>query len=142
MHKIEKIQERVVRFVYNDYKTDYLTLLDTKGESTMYLKRIRIMAQEVYKSVNGLSPKYTAELLRDRTFNLRRPLDLYIPTVNQVTYGYRSYQFEAPSVWNSLPIEIRQAGNYNLFKDLVKTWTGSNCRCNACEFKLNPYDGI
>ena len=112
MHKIEKLNERVVRFMYNDYITDYLTLLEVNGECTIYLKRIRTIAQEVYKTIHGLSPEYTKELLRNRTFKSRRPLDLYIPKVNQVTYGFRSYRFEAPTVWNSLPLDIRRAENY------------------------------
>ena len=134
MHKIEKVNERATRFIYNDYTTDYLTLLEENEESTMYLKRIRIIAQEVYKSLHGLSPKYTNELLRDRTFKSRRPLDLYVPKVNQISYGYRSYQFEAPTVWNSLPLDIRRSENFPLFKKLIKSWTGSSCRCNSCAY--------
>ena len=32
MHKIEKLNERVIRFMYNDYTSDYLTLLEVNGE--------------------------------------------------------------------------------------------------------------
>ena len=53
------------------------------------------IAQEDYKSLHGLNPKYTSELLRDRAFKSRRPLDLY-----------DIYKFEAPTVWNSLPLYI------------------------------------
>jgi len=140
MHKVEKVNERVTRFIYNDYTTDYLTLLEVNGESTMYIKRIRIIAQEVYKSLHGLNPKYTSELLRDRAFKSRRPLDLYVPKVNQVSYGFRSYKFEAPTVWNSLPLDIRRAENFPLFKNLINSWTGSSCRCNSCKF--HPGDEI
>ena len=140
MHKVEKVNERVTRFIYNDYTTDYLTLLEVNGESTMYIKRIRIIAQEVYKSLHGLNPKYTSELLRDRAFKSRRPLDLYVPKVNQISYGFRSYKFEAPTVWNSLPLDIRRAENFPLFKNLINSWTGSSCRCNSCKF--HPGDEI
>ena len=59
-------------------------------------------------------------------------LDLYIPGVNQKTFGYKSYRFEAPSVWNSLDLEIRKAENFNDFKKLINSWTGPSCRCNFC----------
>ena len=140
MHKIEKMQERVIRFIHNDYQTNYMDLIESKGESTMYAKRIRIIAQEVYKSLHGLSPSYIAELLTNRTFKSRRPLDIYTPTVNQVTYGYRSYRFEAPRVWNSLPLNIRTSENFPLFKTLIKTWSGPNCRCTSCMYNPNPGD--
>ena len=81
IHKMEKIQERSLRFVFNDYTTEYSDLLQKNGESTLYLKRVRIMAQEVYKAMNNQSPKYTKELLSERNqrYSNRRPLDLYIP---------------------------------------------------------------
>tara|TARA_B110001454_G_C12716814_1_gene432912 strand:- start:83 stop:3097 length:3015 start_codon:yes stop_codon:yes gene_type:complete len=138
IHKMEKIQERVLRFVHNDYETNYKILLERNGESTLYLKRVRLMAQEVYKALNNQSPKYAQELLHPRHSNYsnRRPLDLYVPKVNQTKFGYRSYTFEAPSIWNSLPLEIRKAENFELFKTLIKKWTGSSCRCKFCDDPL------
>ena len=133
-HKMEKIQERAFRFIYNDYTSEYLKLLEENGESTLYLKRVRIIAHEVYKAINGISPKYMNELLKTRTKTMRRPLDLYVPNVRQVTYGYRSFTFEAPTLWNSLPMEIREAENFKIFKYLLKAWTGPSCRCNSCKY--------
>jgi len=134
IHKMERIQERALRFVFNDYTSEYSDMLEKNGESTLYLKRARIMAQEVYKAINNQSPKYVKELLSERNsrYSNRRPLDLYVPRVNQEKFGYKSYTFEAPSVWNSLDLEIRKAENYNDFKKLINSWTGPSCRCNFC----------
>ena len=140
IHKMEKIQERALRFIENDYTSEYKEILAISNESTLYLKRVRIMAQEVYKSINGLNPKYVQELLvaRNSEYSNRRPLDLYVPRVKQITYGYKSYFYEAPSIWNSLPLEIRRAENYNTFKKLVKAWSGLSCRCNYCNTAQEP----
>ena len=134
IHKMEKIQERALRFVFNDYASEYKDMLQKNGESTLYLKRVRIMAQEVYKAINNQSPKYMKELLSERNsrYSNRRPLDLYIPGVNQEKFGYKSYRFEAPSVWNSLDLEIRKVENFKDFKKLINSWTGPSCRCNFC----------
>ena len=134
IHKMEKIQERALRFVFNDYTSEYNHMLKINGESTLYLKRVRIMAQEVYKAIKNQSPKYMKELLTERNsrYSSRRPLDLYVPRVNQDKFGYKSYTFEAPSVWNSLDVEIRQVENFNHFKKLINLWTGPSCRCNFC----------
>ena len=82
IHKIEKIHERATRFMTDNYTSDYAELLLSENESTLYLKRVRIIAQEVFKSLNGLNPGYTREILRDRPsrFPTRRPLDLYVPS--------------------------------------------------------------
>ena len=138
MHNIERMQERVLRFMCNEYTTDYSELLKIQGESTMYIKRLRLIAQEVYKSISGLNPEYMHSLLTERSFKSRRPLDIYIPKVNQVTYGYRSYRFQAPTVWNSLPVEIRSSENYPTFKKLIQTWIGPSCRCTNCLYNSDP----
>ena len=139
IHKLERIQERTLRFVFNDYVTEYNQLLELNGESTLYLKRVRIMAQQVYKAINNQSPKYVRDLLSERNnrYSNRRPLNLYIPRVNQRKFGYRSYYFEAPTVWNSLPLEIRKAEYFHEFKQLINSWTGPLCRCSACVYSGN-----
>ena len=114
-HKIEKIHERAIRFIYNDYTNDFSTILNENGESSLYLKRVRTMAHEIYKSLNGLNPTYMKELLKSREKTMRRPLDLYIPRVKQITYGERSFKFE---VWNSLPLEIRGSETSNFLNIL------------------------
>ena len=47
IHKMEKIHERLLRFIENDYTSEYKEILAISNESTLYLKRVRIMAQEV-----------------------------------------------------------------------------------------------
>ena len=123
----------------DNYMSDYAELLLSENESTLYLKRVRIIAQEVFKSLNGLNPGYTREILRDRPsrFPTRRPLDLYIPKVNQIKFGYRSYTYEAPTIWNSLPPNIRKSVNFSVFKKLLKSWNGPACRCNFCKYNEN-----
>ena len=136
-HKIEKIHERALRFIYNDNITEYTNLLEKANTTTQYLKRVRIIAQEVFKAINNIGPKYTKELITDRPsrYPTRRPLDIYVPNVNQVKFGYRSFRFEAPTVWNRLPNEIRTAEHFPEFKKLIKLWSGPICRCNFCKYK-------
>ena len=138
-HKIEKIHERAIRFMTGDYTSDYAELLNSGNESTLYLKRVRIIAQEVFKSINGLNPGYTREILRDRPsrYPSRRPLDLYVPKVDQIKFGYRSYTYEAPTIWNSLPLDIRKVDNFYMFKKLLKSWNGPSCRCTFCKYNDN-----
>ena len=41
-----KIQERSLRFVYNDYKIDYNSLLEKSKLPTLHVRRIRNLALE------------------------------------------------------------------------------------------------
>ena len=138
-HKIEKLHEWVLRWVHNDYTSVYADILNKSNSSTLYLKRVRIIAQETFKAINNLSPSYTKELLRFR--NSRYPTrntnaDIYVPTFNQVKFGKRSFTYEAPVLWNSLPNEIRTVDNFSVFKELMKTWNGPSCRCTICNYHV------
>ena len=139
-HKIERLHERVLRWVQNDYMSDYPDILSNSKTSTLYLKRVRIIAQETYKVINNMSPGYTKELIRFR--NSRYPtrntnIDIYRPSVDQVKFGERSFYYEAPVLWNSLPNEIRTVDSFPAFKKLMKTWNGPFCRCNHCSYTEN-----
>ena len=59
MRKIEKIQERaLVRFLLNDTKSDYNMLLSISGFETLHLKRIHMLALEVFKCLYDLNPSF------------------------------------------------------------------------------------
>ena len=46
---IERIHERAIRFITDDHTSDYVELLLNTNEFTVYLERVRIIAQEVFK---------------------------------------------------------------------------------------------
>ena len=97
---MEHIHERALRFITNDHNSDYAQLLINENECTLYLKRVRMIDQDVFKSLKGLNRVYAREILRDRPsrYPTRKPLDLYVPRVNQITFGYKSYTYKAPTI--------------------------------------------
>ena len=46
-NKLEKFQERALRFVYNDYISSHADLLKTAGTEYLHIKRVKEMAREV-----------------------------------------------------------------------------------------------
>ena len=65
-----------------------------------------------YKALNGQAPSYITELLEPYvpTRNLRSSSKnlLKVPSVKLVSYGHRCFSFVAPSLWNSLPNNMRE----------------------------------
>ena len=61
LKKIEKIQERALRIIYNDSTSDYNQLLDKSSKASMEVKRLRNLALEIFKTLNHLNPEYTKE---------------------------------------------------------------------------------
>ena len=62
-NKLEKVQERALRFVYNDYVSPYADLLKTAGTEYLHIKRVKEMAQEVFKIVNNIAPTFIKNLI-------------------------------------------------------------------------------
>ena len=58
IHKIERIQERALRYICNDFTRSYNNLLDFSGFTTLFTQRIRMFAVEVFKCMNDLNPEY------------------------------------------------------------------------------------
>ena len=70
--KIEKIQERALRFIYSDYCTSYESLLIKSQLPSLKVRRLRTIALESFKILNNLAPAYLNDLLtKSETLFLR-----------------------------------------------------------------------
>ena len=96
MNKIERIQERALRFINNDYHSDYSTLLSKNEHVTMEVKRMQFLCTEIYKTLNGLNSNYMNKIFVKNCsrYSSRRPHDLMVPRVNQAKFGLKSIQYE------------------------------------------------
>ncbi len=132
--KLEKIQERALRFVFRDYEATYDMLLEKAKLVTIYLLRLQKIATEVYKAINGLGPKYIQELFSEKNveYETRKNM-LKQPKFNNITYGLNSISYKGAKLWNDLPDDLRNAISLYEFKKLIKTWEGPNCYCTMCE---------
>ena len=138
-NKIEKNQERALRFVYDDYNSLYTELLSKACLPTLETRRIRTMAIETFKILNGLAPPALSYLLIKRenkyTCNFRYSNILQIPQVRTTMQGKKSFRYAAPVLWNSLPDEFRVTADFNRFKSFISHWNGENCKCTACKYE-------
>ena len=134
LQKMEKIPERALRFITDDYVSNYETLLINAGFTTMRVRQMQNLCTEIYKTLSNLNPQYMQELFEksSSSYSTRRPNDLRIPRVNQASYGSRSIRFEGTMLWNHLPEHIKSSENMYIFKTLIKNWTGPSCGCNYC----------
>lgn len=132
--KIENIQKRALRFIYNDYTSDYDSLLTKSGLPTLKIRRLRAMALESFKIIHKDTPMYLHDLLNIKTssYSFRYTNRAELPQVNTTKYGKNSFRFSAARLWNDLPQHYRDVTNYNQFRSLVASWNGGSCRCSGC----------
>ena len=135
-NKLEKVQERALRFINNDYSSSINDLLNSTKLYTqpLHVRRLKQMACEVFKLVNKLSPEYINDLvnIKPSTYNFRAERQADVPRVNTTRYGLRSFRSEATLVWNSLPNELRVAESYPQFRRMIRGWDGLGCKCPLC----------
>ena len=127
--KLEKLQERALRFVYLDKVGSYDDLLTKANLTTLHLERLKMLATEVYKSVHNLNPPYIHNIYKTTVTNrrLRGQNNLHIPRVNSTTYGLNSSAYQGANIWNGLSQDLKSAIRLDSFKR--STWTGDSCRC-------------
>ncbi len=139
MHKIEKIQERALRFLHHDYTSPYDDLLSKSQRCTMHVSRLRTLSLEIFKTLNDLNPPFMRDIFKTRTskYSMRNLNNLAHYRPNQVKFGSNSLKFLGPQIWNCLPDELKSAKDLKTFKSLITQWSGPTCKCNACLFILN-----
>ena len=131
-NRINRIQERGLRAVYDDYTSCFEDLLKKNGSVTIHHRNIQRVAIEMFKVKCGLSNELISCLfelnvgLTDRTF--------IIPRVNSEYMGKHSLRYFGPVVWeNMLPEKYKEITNLSKFKTDIKRWVPDNCRCRLCK---------
>ena len=105
--KIEKIQERALKLVYNDYDSDYRDLIAKFGTDTMLQSRLKNIVFEVFKSLKGISPVYIQDIFKTKNqpYSLRNPILLTQTKKNTTNFGLRSFGYLGSKMWNDLPYQ-------------------------------------
>ena len=132
--KMEKLQERGLRFVYQDSKSSYTELLNKANKNMLYINRIKKIALLVFKCVNKIGPSSVHDLYTKKHFTsgLRDPNNIKQPIPNTTSYGLRNLQYSGASIWNKMPKDLKETIEFNTFKRLIKTWSGPLCNCGVC----------
>ena len=131
--KLEKIQERALRFIYEDYNSTYEELLHIAKVPSLQIRRMRTMALECFKILYKLSPPCLNDLvvLKNSKYSFRYSNIVEIPRVKTTTYGKNSFKYTAAVLWNDLPDDFSKIANFNKFKNILFSWNGNECKCNA-----------
>ena len=58
LNKLDSLQKRALRFLYNDYTISYEGLLEKGGKVKMNVYRLRNLCFEIYKTINKLNPEF------------------------------------------------------------------------------------
>ena len=94
LNKVESMQKRALRFLYEDYVSSCEELLQKAGNKTMKVNRLRSLCNEIHKSINNINPTYMNEIFKlrktSRAVLSNCKLNVDVPTTNEVSFGDKS----------------------------------------------------
>ena len=129
--KLEKIQERALRFVYSDYSSEYTDLLKRGNLLSLATYRIRFLAIEMYKCMNNLNPQYLNNVFEINTtpYAMRDSIRLKLPKYDTVRFGHNSFRYYGSKIWNAIPTDIKGSETLLIFKKRITQW----CLSGDCD---------
>ena len=126
IQKIQKLQNFAAKVVLSKSIYDHVTpcLIELHWLPVSFRVDYKI-AVITFKCLHGLAPVYLSELIEEYQpiRNLRSSsLKLLKPKVTKFKrLGHKSFAYSAPSVWNSLPLFLRNESSLEVFKKNFKT---------------------
>jgi len=127
INKLQKVQNAAARLVLRARKRQHATpLLKTLHWLPVDLRVQYKLLVLCHNYFSGCLPVYLSHLLSVYTpaRQLRSSSDtrlLLVPRIRTKTFGNRSFSHSAPSLWNSLPYELRHIKTTETFKRTLKT---------------------
>ena len=138
-HKINRLHERSLRILYKDDISSFSELLQKDNTVTVHTRNIHLLAIEMYKVRNNISPNFIREIVptSESAYNLRESKDFITPRRNTVYCGEESLRNIGPKIWNLLPSDTRTAPTLDTFILKVKKWQPDKCPCRLCKVYIN-----
>ena len=127
IQKLQKVQNNAARLILKIPRNDHISphLMSLHWLPIEYRIKYKLSCI-CFNSVSGTAPSYLSSLLS--LYTPSRPLrsssdgkKFCVPLVSTRSFGQRSFVHSAPSVWNSLPYQLRSSNSLVSFKSALKT---------------------
>ena len=105
---INHLRERALRTVYNDNVSTLEKLLEKDSSVKIHVRKLRILATELYKTKKNLAAPIMHEIFEQRNiqYNLRPQTDFQLGSVKTANCGLKAIRYLGPKIWNRILFEI------------------------------------
>ena len=131
IRKMEKVLERAVRYVYNDFNSSYMCLLRKANMVPLYVIFQRDLLVNIHKIRHKCLPPFEDNFfeMKCSQYNVRK-CSIKLPRFDTYSYGYKSMRYSGAFLYNMLPNDFRLL-DVNDFKQRIQTWEPT-CSCGSC----------
>ena len=123
--RINKLHERALRIVYQDYVSSFTELLEKDKSTIIRNRNMQLLATELFKVKNGLSPAFMNEIFVENAqhyYDLRKKTEFKRNKVKTVYNGTETLTFLGPRIWEIVPDYIKKSNSFEEFKLKIKLW--------------------
>ena len=119
--KIEKVNERALRYFFNGKSASYQDLLERIRLPSLETQRIQDMLLTINNSILDKAPPIIRDLitLGSSKYNFRHDYILSMPKVNTTKYGLKSWRYFVAKKWNEPANNIRVKAGTNEVKNKI-----------------------
>ena len=135
-NKINQIQKRALRIVYNEPNLNLDKLVELDEGTTIHIKNIIALLTEVYKTSRGENPIFMNKIFSQKKqyYSLRITNLINFPKVIGSENGTNTFVFRTTHLWNQVPDSIKNEPNAKCFKvKLTRNWQVIKCTCTSCK---------
>ena len=132
---INKLQERALRTVYNNYGSSFNKLLQIANEKTMHINNINNIMTENYNFLNALPLLIISEIFlkKDGPYSLRNSRSLITNCKSTVKNGIDSIVYKDPQIWQTLPTDFINSESLSISKCSMKKLRDINFQYKICK---------
>ena len=115
-NKINRLQERCLRLMYNDKQLTFEELLEKDVSVSTHIRNLQTLANVMYKVMNGSTAeimKWIFRIREENGYNLRHENTFKRPIVNSVYNGTETVSFLGPNIQELIPTEIKELVSLN-----------------------------
>ena len=126
LSKLQKVQNNAVRFIFRTIRSAHVTPMLHSLHWLPTEQRIENkLSLLCFKIISHQAPVYPSELLHlyIPSRQLRSSTDtrvFRIPSFRTKSCGQRAFSYQAPVIWNQLPVSVRHSTSVSSFKSSLK----------------------
>ena len=132
---INKVQERALRLITNDYQSSFNFLLNKFNEFSVHQRNLQTLMIELYKIIHQIAPPIMNSLFvfRENTHNIRNYQILSNNVRKTVRYGLETIFCRSHFLWANLPQAYKLQKSLSAFKRKMRQWNGEICVSRLCK---------
>ena len=110
--KINRIHERALRIVYEDFQSSFGELLKRDNSCTIHQRNIQTLAIEIFKTLNNLNSNFMKDIFVEKKntgYMLRSDDELESMNIRTVHLGEDTLRYLGCKIWKIVPEDIKKS---------------------------------